>query len=233
MSTTEEPQVSSTVDPVRSSGPSPIDRLRRSAGPACLAAGAALAVTGMALHVAGDGSAADEHLMHAIEAHSTQWLVSHLVLAAGMALIAGGAVAIFGLARGRGAALTAVGAGLMAVGAVLSSWGDISHGALAYALAGQVDAARSLEIQNAYFLHPAVAVLSFGSMLLPLGVVVLGIGLLRSRVVPRWAAAVLLGSPVLITVGFASGYRMLLLGIPFAVGLCVVARAVARAGRPA
>ena len=208
--------------------PTAIDRLRRSAGPVGLAAGAALAVTGMALHVAGDGSAADEHLMREIEAQAGQWLASHLLLAVGMALVAGGAVSLFRLARGRGAVLTAVGAGLAVVGAALTSWGDLAHGALAYALAGEVDAARSLEIQEGYFFHPAVAVLSFGGMLLPLGVVVLGIALLRSRAVPVWAAVVLLISPVLITVGFASGYRMFLLGLPFVAGLVVLARAVAR-----
>jgi hypothetical protein len=220
--------VSSAATPAQQVPSPALDRVRRSAGPVGLAGGAALTVLGMALHVAGDGSAADEHLMHEIEAQSGQWLVSHLLLAAGMALVAGGAAAVFRLARGRGAVLTAIGAGLMVVGAALTSWGDLAHGALAYALAGQVDAAQSLEIQEAYFFHPAVAVMSFGGMLLPLGMVVLGIALVRSRAVPRWAAAVLLVSPVLITVGFASGYRMFLLGIPFVVGLAVLARAVAR-----
>ena len=228
MSTMEEPQVSPTLDRVGSPGPSPLDGLRRYAGPVALAAGAVLSIAGMALHVEGDGSAADEHLMHAIEAHPTQWLISHLLLGAGMALIAGGVLVVFRLARGRGGVLTAVGAGLAVVGALLSSWGDLAHGALAYALAGQVDAATSLEIQEGYFFHPAVAVMSFGGMLLPLGVVVLGIALLRSRAVPRWAAVVLLISPILITFGFASGPRMALLGLPFVVGMALVARAVAR-----
>lgn len=222
---TESAQMSPSVAAV---APSSLDRLRRLAGPVSLAAGAALAVTGMALHVAGDGSAADEHLMHEIEAHAGQWLASHLLLAAGMALVAGGAVSLLRLARGRGAVLTAVGAGLMVVGGALTSWGDLAHGALAYALAGEVDPARSLEIQETYFFHPAVAVMSFGGMLLPLGVIVLGIALLRSRAVPVRAAVVVLLSPVLITVGFASGYRMFLLGVPFVAGLAVLARAVAR-----
>jgi hypothetical protein len=235
MSTMEEPQVSRTVDSVGSRGPSPIDRLRRHAGPVALAAGSVLTIAGMALHVEGDGSEADVEFVRTVEAQSTQWLASHLLLAAGMALMAGGAVAVFRMARGRGAALTAVGAGAMAVGGVLMSLGDLAHGALAYALSGHVDPATSLEIQESYFFHPAVAVISFGGMLLPLGVVVLGIALLRSRAVPRWAAVVLMISPILISVGFASGTRMLVLGIPFVMGLVILARAIARwnvDGRP-
>jgi hypothetical protein len=228
MSTIEEPQISPTLDPVGSPGPSPIDRLRRHGGPVALAAGAVLTIAGMALHVQGDGSVADEEFVRTVEAQSTQWLFSHLLLAVGMALVAGGAVAAFRMARGRGAALTAVGAGLTAVGGVLMSLGDLAHGALGYALSGHVDPATSLEIQNSYFFHPAIAVISFGGMLLPLGVVVLGIALLRSRAVPRWAAVLLMISPVLITVGFASGPRMALLGIPFVVGLAILARAIAR-----
>jgi hypothetical protein len=221
--------VSLAASPGGSAAPTAIDRLRRHAGPVALAAGAGLAIAGMALHVAGDGSAADVDLMRTIEAHPTQWLISHLLLAAGMLLVAGGAVSVFRMARGRGAALTAAGAGVMALGAALMALGDLAHGALAYALARHVDPAASLEIQESYFFHPAVAVISFGGMLLPLGVVVLGIALLRSRAVPRWVAVVLLVSPILITIGFASGPRMALLGIPFVVGLAFLGRAVARA----
>jgi hypothetical protein len=225
MSTTNQPLAPAVGDRV---DPTTVDRLRRLGGPTALAAGAALAIIGMALHVPGDGSAADVALMRTIDAQPTQWLISHLLLAVGMALVAVGAVAAFRIARGRGGAATAIGAGVMAVGGSLMSLGDLGHGVLAYALSGHVDPATSLEIQEAYFLNPAVVVLSFGGMLLPVGVVVVGIALLRSRAVPRWAAGVLIVSPILITVGFASGYRMLLLGIPFVVGLAVLARRIAR-----
>ena len=227
MSSTEPAQVT-TVPPVGSPALSAIDRLRRYAGPTFLTAGSALAIAGMALHVAGDGSPADEALVRTIETHSTQWLTSHLLLAVGMALVAGGAATAFRLARGRGAALTVVGAAVMALGAALMSLGDLAHGVLAYALTGQVDAATSLAIQEAYFFHPAIAVISFGGMLLPVGVLVLGVALLRSRAVPRWAAIVLLLSPVVISLGFASGPRMLVLGLPFVVGMAALSRAIAR-----
>ena len=227
MSTIEEPQVSSTAAPA-AQVPSPIARVRRYGGPVALGGGAVLAIAGMALHVEGDGTEADVEFVRSVEAQATQWLISHLLLAVGMALVAGGAVAAFRMARGRGAALTAIGAAVMAVGGFLMSLGDLAHGVLAYALVDQVDPATSLEIQESYFFNPAVAVMSFGGMLLPLGVLLLGIALLRSRAVPRWAAAVLIVSPIFITVGFASGTRMLLLGIPFVIGLALVARAMAR-----
>lgn len=221
-------QTVSAAHTARSRGRSAIDGLRRYAGPTALVAGAVLTVAGMALHVAGDGSPADVALMRTIEAHSTQWLTSHLLLGFGMALVAGGAATALRLARGRGATLTAIGAVVASVGAALMSLGDLAHGALAYALAGHVDAATSLAIQEAYFFHPTIAVISFGGMLLPVGLLVLGIALLRSRVVPRWAAIVLLISPIAITFGFASGPRMLALGLPFVVGMAALAREIAR-----
>lgn len=216
------------IHPAGSPPPSAVDWLRRYAGPAGLVAGSVLSVAGMSLHVPGDGSAADEELVRTIEAQSTQWLASHLLLAFGMALFAVGAATAVRIARGRGATLTVLGAATASVGAAFMSLGDIAHGALAYALADRVDDATSLAIQKAYFYHPAIAVISFGGMLLPLGVVVLGIALLRSRVVPRWAALVLLVSPIVISFGFASGPRMLVLGLPFIVGTTALARAVAR-----
>ena len=222
------PAVSPDGSPGGPPDPSVIDRLRRQAGPVALAGGGVLTIAGMALHVAGDGSAPDESFVRTVEAQLPQWLTSHLLLTAGMALVAGGALSIFRLVRGRGAVLTAVGAVFMVVGGALMALGDLAHGALAYALAGHVEPAQSLAIQNDYFFHPAVAVISFGGMLLPLGMVVLGVALLRSRAVPRWAAVTLLASPIMITFGYASGPRMLVLGIPFVIGLVAVARAIAR-----
>lgn len=228
MSRIEPVQVTDTVPIAGSPALSAIASLRRWAGPSVLVAGSALTVAGMALHVAGDGSPADETLVRTIEAHSTQWLVSHFLLAAGMALVAGGAATALRLARRRGATLTVAGVLAMALGAALMSLGDLAHGILAFALAGHVEPSRSLAIQEAYFVHPAIAAISFGGMLLPLGVLVLGVALLRSRAVPRWAAIVLLVSPIAMTLGFASGPRMLVLGLPFVVGMAALSRAIAR-----
>jgi hypothetical protein len=228
MSSTKPAQVAPTAHPLASPNPSTIDGLRRYAGPTALVAGSVLTIAGMTLHVAGDGSPADEALVRTVEAQLTQWLASHLLLAFGMALVAAGVVTAFRVARGRGAALTRAGAALTATGAALMSFGDLAHGAVAYALAGHVDAATSLASQDAYFSRPAIAVISFGGMLMPVGVLVLGVALLRSRVVPRWAAIALLVSPIAISWGFASGPRMLVLGLPFLVGMAALGRAIAR-----
>lgn len=217
--------------PTRSATPpaaSAIDRLRHAAGPAALAVGSVLTVAGMALHVAGDGGPADAAFIRSVEAHTAQWLASHVLLGFGMALIAGGAATVCRLARGRGATLTAIGAATTSVGAALMALGDLAHGAVSYALAGHVDAAASLAIQEAYFTNPVIAVMSFGGMVMPLGVVLLGVALLRSHRVPRWAAIVLLVSPIVISLGFASGARMLVLGLPFLVGMGALARETAR-----
>lgn len=228
MSSTQSTQVTTLDQPVEPPVLSTIEGLRRYAGPTVLLAGAALTIAGMALHVAGDGSPADEALIRTIEASSTQWLVSHFLLAAGMALVAGGAVTALRLARRRGGILTISGVAAISLGAALMSLGDLAHGILAFALAGRIDPATSLAIQDDYFMHPAIAVISFGGMLMPLGVLLLGVALLRSHVVPRWAAVVLLVSPVAISLGFASGPRMLVFGLPFVVGMAALSRAIAR-----
>lgn len=228
MSIAQPAQAAPVSDPARSAPLSTIERLRRHAGPTALVVGSVVTVAGMVLHVAGDGSTPDEALVRTIEAGLAQWLTSHFLLAAGMALVAGGAASAFRVARGRGATLTAIGAVVVSVGAVLMSLGDFAHGALAYALAGHVDASTSLAIQEGYFFHPAIAATSFGGMLMPLGILILGVALLRSRLVPRWAAVVLLVSPIIMSLGFASGPRMLVLGLPFVVGMTVFARAIAR-----
>lgn len=219
-----------TATPVTSLELSRLDWIRRFAGPTALAVGPVLMLSGMALHVPPleNGLEPDEAFIRTIEGQLTQWLTSHLLLTVGLALMAGGATTIFRLARGRGAVLTAVGAGLMVLGAALMSLSDLLHGFLQYALAGQVDAATSLTIQEAYFSLPANAVLNTGTTLLPLGFVVLGVALLRSRTVPRWAAIVLLLGPVGIMLGFEYHNLTLVLGLPLVVGLAVLARAIAR-----
>lgn len=210
--------------------PSAIDRLRTYGGPVALAAGSVVTIAGMALHVAGDGSEPDQAFVRTVEGQLPQWMASHFLLAFGMALIAGGALTVWRLARGRGATLTALGAGLMSVGAALMALGDFAHGSVAYVLAGRVDPATSLAAQEAYFSHPTIGGVSMGGMFLPLGVLLLGIGLLRSRAVPRWAAIVLTISPIAVTLGSASGPRMVVFGLPFIVGLTALAGHVARRG---
>lgn len=98
-----------------------------------------------------------------------------------------------------------------------------------FALAGHVDAAASLAAQEAYFAQPAIMILSMAGMLLPLGLLILAIGLLRTRVVPRWLGAVVLVGPMLIQAGMASGPSMLAFGLPFVVAMGALASETARA----
>ena len=219
-----------TTTPVTSPDLSRLDRIRRFAGPTALAVGPVLMLSGMALHVPPleNGLEPDEAWIRKVEEQLTQWMTSHFLLTVGLALMAGGATTIFRLARGRGAVLTAVGAGLMVLGAALMSLSDLLHGFLTYVLAGHVNATTSLAIHEAYFMLPANAVLNNGSTLLPLGLVVLAVALLRSRAVPRWAALVLLLGPVGIMLGFEFHNLTLVFGLPLVVGISVLARAIAR-----
>jgi hypothetical protein len=201
-------------------------RARRAAGPVAFVVGSSFSVIGMTLHV--KGSPEDEALVRDIAEHSTQWVFSHFFQSFGMVLMAVGALAALRLARGRGAVLTAVGVGLTAVGGTLMALGDMAHGAVAYALVDHVTPAASLEIQKAFFVHPAFGGMSILGMLAPIGVMVLGAGVLRSRALPRWAALALMLGPILIQVAFATGVPVALLGIPFVVGAVALARAVVR-----
>lgn len=196
----------------------------RVAGPVVLVVGAALAALGMPLHAQGE---ADEAFVRAIAESPGQWLASHLLMGVGFALLAAGAVAVLRLARGRGATWTAVGVLAMSVGGACMALGDLTHGAVAFALADHVEPAASLAIQEAFFENPVMGLLMVPSMLLPLGVVILAIGLLRSGAVPRWAAIVLLVSPLFVQAGLSGAIPGLLTGVPLVVGLAVVARAAA------
>lgn len=208
--------------------PAAADRLRLLAGPAALVAGPVLAVTGMSLHV--KGLPEDLSLIRTVSAHPSLWLASHLLQSVGMALLAAGALAVWRLAHGRGATLTALGAAVTTAGAALMALGDIAHGAVAFALAGRVDDAASLAIQKGFFANPAVLTLFTGGTLLPLGVLLLGAGVLRSGAVPRWLGLVVLVSPIFVQLGFNTAVPLALAGLPFVVGMAGLARAAARAG---
>lgn len=218
-------QVASAADDIRSPRPFTLHRFLRLAGPAALVAGSILAAGGMALHV--PGAPEDEALTRTVAEHSSQWLASHLLSGFGLALLAAGTATVVRLARGRGARLTAIGAVVTSSGAALMSLGDVAHGSVAFALAEQVDPARSLEIQKAFFGDPAIAVLSGAGMLLPLGILILGAAVLRSRVAPRWVGAMLLLSPIAVQAALlAHGLAHYLLVLPFVVAMSGLARAL-------
>lgn len=201
-------------------------RLRRGVAPAALFVGSVATIGGMALHAEGLPS---EAYVRTIESQPGQWLASHLALGLGMALVALGLTGVLRLVDGQAAKTIVVGTVVAAVGAALMSLGDLAHGVVAYALAGHLDASASFAAQEAYFAEPAIMILSMSGMLLPLGLIILGVGLFRSRLVPRWLAVVVLLSPIAIQAGMASGPRMLAFGLPFMVAMGALARETARA----
>jgi hypothetical protein len=125
--------------------------------------------------------------------------------------------------------LTALGATVAVLGAAVSAFDDAAHGVLTYALGGHVPATTAIQIESGYFTHPVIAVLSAGVLVLPAGIALLGIALLRSRVVPVWGAVLLVLSPIPIQLADASGPAALAAGVPLLMGLATVARAAFRA----
>jgi hypothetical protein len=84
-------------------------------------------------------------------------------------------------------------------------------------------------IQTAYFHHPIIGLVMMGGMLLPAGLIILGIALLVPRAVPRWIAGLLIASPIAIQAAGAAGPWEVLAGLPLLVSCTMLARAVARA----
>jgi hypothetical protein len=217
-----------TAHPAKSA-PQPrlVATVRRAVGPIALAVGPVLGTVGMVLHPSGADD--DTGLATSIAAHPDQWLASHLLLTVGWAALAVGLASTARVARGRAAYLTVFGSAAGAAGATLMSLADVTHGVVAYALAGQVSPARSIAIQTAYFHNPVIAAIMMGSMLLPVGVLALGASVLWSRVVPRWAGIVLLVSPLLVQAADAAGPGEILCGLPLVIGTSTLACAVWRA----
>jgi hypothetical protein len=123
----------------------------------------------------------------------------------------------------------AVGVTLAAVGAASSALGDFAHGALAYVLVGEVDAEQSLQIQERLFTQPLLAAVSMPALLLPLGMVVLGAGLVYSRAVPAPLGVLVLIAPIAVQLGYMmTALPMPLMVLPLIAGLAWLALIVAR-----
>jgi hypothetical protein len=205
------------------SEPDGLSRLTRLLPPAAIVLGAVVAGTGMALHMG--AMPEDERLAIAI-AEDPRWLLTHLLLGFGFAVLAFGLASSLFLLRGRGAKLTGVGASVGALGALVMSFSDLTHGAVGFALGTHVTPATSMQIHMAYFEHPAILGMNTGPMLLPLGMILLGAGLLRSRAVPRWMAVAVMIVPLAIHASFALNLPTVLHGLLLAAGMSVFAYAL-------
>ncbi len=78
-----------------------------------------------------------------------------------------------------------------------------------------MDPAKSFAIQDEYFRQGAVLALNSGTLVLTVGMIVLGAGLLRSRVVPRWGGLMVLLAPIVIQLAFALKTPTYLHGLAF------------------
>lgn len=208
-------------------GPDGLSRPTRLLPPAAVALGAVGAATGMALHL---GAMPEDVRMVIAIAEDPRWLTTHLLLGFGFALLAFGLASSLFLLRGRGAKLTGVGAVFSALGALVMSFSDLTHGAVGFALGTHVTPATSMEIHMAYFEHPAILGMNTGPLLLPLGMILLGAGLLRSRAVPRWMAVVVMLAPVAIHASFALDLPTIVNGLLLAAGMSVFAYALTTPG---
>jgi len=196
-----------------------------------LAGGGVLAAVALSVHLRGGGPDSVEFVRR-VEAAPGVWLTGHVLMAVGGILLLLGVIAVPGLVHGRGRRAVVVGAGLSAVGAASTALGDFAHGSLAYVLVGEVSAEKSLQIQEQFFSQPLLAAVSMPGLLLPLGMLVLGGGLLYSRAVPAPAALLVLVAPITVQLGYMmTALPMPVMVLPVVAGLGWISLILARRPR--
>ena len=215
-----------TTEQVRDLTTTHSTRVRR--GPAAaLSGGAFLVSAALSMHLR--GGIDDVAFIRRVEEAPQTWLTGHVLMAFGAILLMLGLLAVPSLVGGRGRRAVLVGTGLSAVGAASTALGDFAHGALAYVLIGDVPVEQSLEIQEQFFTQPLLAGVSMPGMLLPVGLLVIGGGLLWSRAVPVPAAVLVLVSPIAVQVGYTvTSLPMPLMVLPLVVSLVWIALVLAR-----
>jgi hypothetical protein len=199
-------------------------RLSRTAGPVALLLGPVMTVAGFALHPTAESN--NRAFVAWIDAHATQWAAAHLLIGIGLGLLSAGIGSALRLADARGATFLTVGVIATAIGTVGMGYDAIAHGMLGYALTGQpaLPLALSVHIQSSFLSLPFEAWANVAAVGFPLGVIVLGIGALRSRRIPIWSAIVLMLGPV--GIQFAGAGPLELLGaLPLVIGFAAITRA--------
>jgi len=189
--------------------------------------GGLLTALALAMHLR--GGVEDVAFVRRVEAAPDVWLTGHVLMGIGGIVLLLGLTAVPGLVRGRGRRAVAVGTTLAAVGAASSALGDVTHGALAYVLVGEVPAEQSLHIQGRLFAQPLLVAVSMPALLLPLGMLVLGAALLYSRAVPAPAAVLVLVAPIAVQLGYTmTALPMPVMVLPLVAGVGWLALVVAR-----
>jgi hypothetical protein len=150
----------------------------------------------------------------------------------GWLLLVVGAGALTRLMRGRGRVAFGIATPFMIVGGLAWAFQNLTHGVLAYALNGRtdIDLHTATQIQLDYFeLSWTKAIVSLQVFAL-LSVIAMGIGAIRSRLVPTWVGALL--CVALLPVFLApEGPAGLLGGLPLMIGLAALACSAVRTVR--
>jgi hypothetical protein len=209
--------------------PSLVDRVRHGFTPVALVLGPVVTTIGFTLH---EADAEDhEEFLSTVGHHGAAWSLAHLLIPIGLLLFTAGFAGLLRLARGRGARFLVPGVVLGMVGMIATAIDAAAHGAVESALMNrpEVSLAQSEQIQVDYLHSPFVFPLTLLGMGMILGLLIAGIGLFRSRRVPRWAAVLIMLSPVGLM--FAGAGAVAPLGAaPLLIGTVVVARVLLRSG---
>jgi hypothetical protein len=218
---------------VRDDRPAPLSRfvtrLRELTVPVALGTGAVVIFAASAMH--DEGQDDDQTFVRLISGHINRWMLVHLMLTLGWLLLVVGAGALTRLMRGRGRVPFMVATPLMVVGGLAWAFENLTHGILAYALNGRTDVSlhTATQIQLDFFeLGWTKAIVSLQALAL-LSIIVMGVGAIRSKLVPTWVGVLL--CVALVPVFMApEGPVGLLGGLPLMVGLGALARAAVRTG---
>jgi hypothetical protein len=185
-------------------------RARQIVGGACVIAAPLLQVAGWILLAQAEG-----------EGPTLGWAVSHGLLFAAVVLLIPASLAFRHLLRGRvGEGWRDLGPALVVVGA-LATAGNFTIDLVAWQLAATQAEMNTLFTRVRSSLPLAVAFYSVGPGLLPLGMLVQLLSLVRARVVARWLPALAALGVVIVAVGQTSGsdtavvagYVVVLLGL--------------------
>lgn len=219
MTTTVHPPVSTTAAaPARAWAPT-VGAIFAVAAPLALAAA-------IALHPL-DSSNAAESLARVADVDRARWATIHLLEPAAWLLVSLVLVAASRLGDGPGRSLIRAGGVLGAIGAASTALIVYAHGeAILFMTGNGMDRAAMESLYSHY--HDAMPLAGPLGLTLHLGLFLLGVGLYRTRAVPRWASVALAVVPfTLMATGAAPAVITALVGAgPLVVGLAGAARAI-------
>jgi hypothetical protein len=153
-----------------------------------------------------------------LAAHRTVGVIGGLLTAVGAFLLVPGLGAVLRLARERGARLATVGAVLAGTGAVALGAGDVM---ITLVMGGLVEKHRDLAAKI-FDLSDSVPLIGLPFALAPLfvlGMVLVGIALLRARTVPAWLAVLAIVGAVGVFFSSAGGVSAFIPLLPLGVAL--------------